>query len=288
MTHVHITEREPGPWRDCSFAAVLEAIVNTWGDKPGKPPATIAEKERLRAAAGLPDNHSGATLPMVAYATEKLYGFSLPDATDVPDLALLPVGTYLVVQGSMGSLPAYWRRWSPSFAGDHSAVYYLDDHGEWWWCDPDAPAVFAGRPWIGEPMNETLVRTYHDGLPGARVATAAPPAGDPMIQLANITSPKRVRIERDGDLLEAPNGKRIAGTSQGYTYPYVGLQDGHYIVSVRSSLPSKDDVIRPWAMYVPTDIAVVEDLPPIPPSSAQDAVNKAVEKVAAYALSLKR
>ncbi len=58
--HVHVTEREgDGTWEDCAFVTAVE-MMRTSGRSDI--PATHAEAERLRAASGLPEEHTGASI----------------------------------------------------------------------------------------------------------------------------------------------------------------------------------------------------------------------------------
>jgi len=109
----HVTEREPdGTWEDCVAAAGLELVRAGSNDRTI--PATRAEKEALRAAMGLPEEHHGATLEQLARGIDARYGSPLGyritrDWLELRDHLRWP-GTIAVVLGSMGALGAHWRR----------------------------------------------------------------------------------------------------------------------------------------------------------------------------------
>lgn len=159
---VHVTEREPGPWRDCTFAALLEVVRDGFPDGLDIPP-TIAEKEALRAAAGLPDDHAGATIGQAITAAERRYGLAggYVVATSWASIrtALTDPRSRCVVQGSMDSVPAALRRWDPTFSGAHA----ISSRGTTW-CDPLAPA----GTYAGEVVSLAVWEGFVRGLPGAQ------------------------------------------------------------------------------------------------------------------------
>lgn len=158
----HVTEREVGPWRDCTFASFLEVMRDGLPDGRDVP-ATVAEKEALRAAAGLPDDHMGATIAQGIAACERRYGLSggyvvTTDWLRVRE-ALGRADARLVVQGSMGSVTPWLRRWDVNFSGAHAvAARGLV------WCDPLAPA----GTYAGELVPIGTWESYFRGLPGAQ------------------------------------------------------------------------------------------------------------------------
>lgn len=158
----HVTEREPGPWRDCTFASFLEVMRDGLPD--GRDiPATMVEKEALRAAAGLPDDHTGATIAQGIAACRERYGLAGGYVTTTEwakvRAALNDREARLVVQGSMGSVTPWLRRWQPTFSGAHAvAARGLV------WCDPLAPK----GTYAGELVEIGTWESYFRGLPGAQ------------------------------------------------------------------------------------------------------------------------
>jgi hypothetical protein len=158
----HVTEREVGSrWEDCTFASMLETM--RLGLPHGRSiPATEAEKERFRAAAGFPDNHAGARIDQTLTAAHQLYGLSDDDYTLTSDwltLASLLEDPEVVcaVTGLMGALPATVHRWD-TFTGPHCVA----KHGVRVLCDPLAPKDGKYR---GEEVNLSGWRAYFDALP---------------------------------------------------------------------------------------------------------------------------
>jgi hypothetical protein len=163
----HVTEREPGPWRDCTFAALLEVLRLGFPD--GREiPATVAEKERLRAATGLPDDHAGATIDVAVDGAKRLYGLSggYRVVTGWADVraALLRPGGIAVVQGVMAVVPPELRRHDPGFTGAHAVAGRENGTLEPVWCDPLAPR----GTYAGEPVPPTTWCDYFGHLPGAQ------------------------------------------------------------------------------------------------------------------------
>lgn len=163
----HVTEREPGRWEDCTFASVLETL------RLGLPagwtiPATIGEVNRFRAAAGFPDNHTGATINDTLPAASRLYGltaryYELSRDWSTIRRALADGSTVAVVTGLMVAVPARLRRWSPAFTGAH-AVAARGHPVTPIWCDPLAPK----GDYIGEPVSWFTWQAFYRSLPGAQ------------------------------------------------------------------------------------------------------------------------
>ena len=158
----HVTQREPGPWRDCTFASMLEVCRDGFTDGRSIP-ATEAEKEALRAAAGLPDDHSGATIAHGILGAERRYGlgggYVVSSSWAVVRDALNRADARCIVQGSMGSATTWLRRWQPTFSGPHAvAARGLT------WCDPLAPQ----GAYVGEMVPMGAWESYFRGLPGAQ------------------------------------------------------------------------------------------------------------------------
>jgi hypothetical protein len=217
----HVTEREVGPWRDCTFAAGLEVFRDGFPDGVAIPP-TVEEKEALRAAAGLPDDHSGATIAQLIQAGQKRYGlaggyFVTRDWADVRTALLVP-GFRLVVQGSMAKVPASLRRWDPSFTGAH-AVAARGNATAPMWCDPLAPK----GTYAGEPVTISTWQSYFLGLPGAQAfitEVGALTRGGPM---AFVFEFSRWKVAAGVPFYDQPNGTAIGKISNATTVTSVGV-----------------------------------------------------------------
>lgn len=159
----HVTQREPGPWRDCTFASMLEVLRFGFVDGQSIPP-TQAEKEAYRATAGLPDDHAGATLAVAIEAARERYnlgdGFTVTSSWADVRAGLMADDSWLVVQGSMAAVPARLRRWDPAFSGPHSVAA----RGVQQWCDPLAPK----GTYVGEYVGLAAWEAFFKGLPGAQ------------------------------------------------------------------------------------------------------------------------
>lgn len=139
---------------------------------------------------------------------------------------------------------------------------------------------------ISESELKTATLTVADGWVLA-VLFQPTTIGDLMIQAVQLTSPKRLRMTKAGDLLDSPGGAKVASFSVGYTYPYIGLSSGFRAVLVGTAIPYSDHMARPTVLYTAADASNIEDVP-VTPSSAQDAANAAYDAVSAFALSKKR
>jgi hypothetical protein len=263
----HVTEREVGPWRDCTFASMLETL--RLGLPNGRQiPATIEEKERFRAAAGFPDNHTGATIEDTLPAARSLYGlrddqFRLTRDWATVQVSLATPGRVLVVTGSMAHVPAHLRRYSPSFMGAHAVAA----RGGFIWCDPLAP---KDGTYQGEVVSAEIWRDFFDGLgPGHQALIMDATGGQGMIAMGGVKvrSDKLAKVIRLTDLLDAPGGKRIAGAKAGYTYPYLGADSGYRVVIVNTAIPYPDKVIRPTGLYIRAADVDIIDAPEEPEDS---------------------
>ena len=112
-----------------------------------------------------------------------------------------------------------------------------------------------------------------------------------MIQSLTLTSPKRVRIVKTADLLDAPGGSKVTTAAIGTTMPYIGLPGGHsnfYAVLYATPAPYADKIPRPSILYMLPAFGLIEDTP-LPPvtGDTKAATNAALDKAAAAVLSLK-
>ncbi len=159
--HVHVTEREgDGTWEDCAFVTAVE-MMRTSGRSDI--PATHAEAERLRAASGLPEEHTGASIGRVQAGIAARYGLR-PAMTFGWSalLARLVPGTVAVVQGNMHALDDHWQRWDRPFSSRRQAIHQgyfarLTSESRGIWCDPLAP---ANGTYQGEWMPLSVLGIY--------------------------------------------------------------------------------------------------------------------------------
>lgn len=159
--HIHITEREgDGTWEDCTWCSGLEWYRLTY-DK--SKPATHAEAEALRAAAGKPPT-GGSNTEDLRRGIKARYGVSVvPEISGFSNLwnALLP-GMAAMVQGSMKAFPPTHRlsKWDPSFDGGHAVCVMRISATELLWCDPEAPTGAAVPVTITKAELQSFVTAF--------------------------------------------------------------------------------------------------------------------------------
>lgn len=266
----HVTEREPGPWRDCSFASMLEVCRDGFPD--GRDiPATEAEKEALRAAAGLPDDHTGATIAQAITGAERRYGlgggYVVTSSWAVVREALTRADTRCVVQGSMGSATTWLRRWQPSFTGAHA----IAARGQVW-CDPLAPK----GTYAGELVPIGTWESYFRGLPGAQalittVGGLTRMAGDYVIY-PQVDSRKRGNVKGGTPFFNdwALTDKR-GSFSKDATIQLLGYRNDAYAAEVNTGQGWNDGQVRPTNVFVRrTSVTGIVDVPDPTPYSQAD------------------
>lgn len=254
----HVTEREVGPWYDCTFAAGLEVFRDGFPDGVAIPP-TVEEKEALRAAAGMVDDHGGASIDDLIRGGRARYqlaaGYYVTgDWADVSTALRIP-GFRLVVQGSMAKVPATLRRWDPGFTGGH-AVAARGNTTAPMWCDPLAPK----GTYAGEPVTLTTWQSYFTGLPGARAfitEVGALTRGGPM---AFLFSFDRWKVKAGVPFYDQPNGAQIGKFGRDATVSSIGVPldrstDGSpgkdfSWRAVIVTTAAMDKVVAPKAVYV--------------------------------------
>jgi hypothetical protein len=248
---VFVTEREPGVWEDCTWAA-SSMLLDKWTSG-----MTIVDRERLRELSG--DLEGGSNLADVKRAFASL-GISLQtspqggDSVTWPELlGRLGHGGGAILLGDYGQLPRVYARWDPSFwqnegvLDDHAL--YLDRYdrrtGRILVMDPLAPAG-----WGGEWIPVSALKRYAWRTPGGALWTAVTPAalaapfegvdlGDPVASADSSAVRVSWPIER------APEGWAYAGasvTAQIAAATDVDLTDG-----VVSALPLNEFLPPPPA-----------------------------------------
>jgi hypothetical protein len=196
--HVHVSEVPDNPVVECTIAAGLELARAALNGKRNQPPATAAEREKLRVACGVPDNE-GASIADLSRGLRARYGLVVPPIGLPSNLATLPEGTFLAVQGNYHDLPAPYQRWDRHFAAQDPAGHCVTLYklgGILHWCDPLAP----WGPYTGDVAVPMFVDAYFRGLPGAhcaRVMLAAPPPAPPRY---------RVSVDQSTPLYDKPSG----------------------------------------------------------------------------------
>lgn len=267
----HVTEREAGPWRDCTFASMLETLRLGFVDGEEIPP-TIAEKEAYRAAANLPDDHPGANIPTAVDAAEERYrldgGYEITADWGLVRAALATPGRVLVVTGSMGSVPAWLRRWSPSFTGAHAVAARGGGVLGATWCDPLAP---KGN-YVGEYVAMTTWQAFFTGLPGAQAfitsvgkLTRYGMAGDYVIYEDDRSGQLAAGVEffNDWELTD-----RRGTVSNGGRVQLRGYRGEAYAVKVRTGQGYVDQKARPTNVFVAkTKLTDIQVTPPPPPDT---------------------
>jgi len=157
------TEREPdGTYEDCTWASGVMFANEREGYR--KHPQTQAEYEGLRADGDDPvmPGDPGSNLDDLSKGLTKRYGWTGSLLTTWTQVAAVPVGTALVVQGLYSALPTRLRRWS-KFTGGHAVCVVRIGTG-WWWLDPLAPKDYAG-----ESITTDELKAYFTALAGAKV-----------------------------------------------------------------------------------------------------------------------
>jgi len=260
----HVTEREPGKWEDCTFASMLETMRLALPGGEAIPP-TIEEVNRYRAAAGLPDAHTGATIEQTIPAAKARYGLTDADYSltrDWPTLAaaLEDPGKVCVVTGIV---PA-GERITP-FAGPHAVA----KHGVRVRCDPLGPkdGVYAGDTWALSTW-----RSFTATLPGWQALIMEARGDDGMIAAGGIalTSNKLLRAITAAPAMDAPGGKVILTMKAGQKVPYMGNASAHRVGLFTTGIPYPDKQPRPTYLYVANAAVAVEDAPVAPPVPGGD------------------
>lgn len=159
----HVSEREVGTWEDCVPASGVEFVRAGMNDR-AKVPATNAEREALRAAMGLPEEHHGATLAQLGDGIKARYGLiGWRIVRDWPTILshLSRAGTVAVITGDTSALPVHYKH---GYSGPHGVF----THGRGsttscWWCDP----LMATGTYRGETIPLTALRAFFLAYPGA-------------------------------------------------------------------------------------------------------------------------
>lgn len=158
--HIHVSERQPGAWIDCTWDSGVE-FVRLTHDK--SIPATHAEGDALRKASG--DLVGGSSIGDLRRGIKARYGYTAPAA--ISGFAALwramEPGTAAVVQGSMSAFGPSHRlsRFDPNFDGGHAiAAMRLDTTDRAWWCDPEAPAGAYRGEWVTKAELSRFVNAF--------------------------------------------------------------------------------------------------------------------------------
>ena len=148
-----VTEREPGVWEDCIWAAG-SMLLDKWTNG-----ATTVDRDSLRVLSG--DLDAGSTLVDLKHAVKRL-GIALKISPRGGDsvawselLDRLGQGGGAILLGDYGKLPRKYGRWDPSFWNNEGALddhaLYLDSYdrrtGRILVMDPLAPAGWGGE-WV--------------------------------------------------------------------------------------------------------------------------------------------
>jgi hypothetical protein len=265
-----VTEREPGPWEDCVWAAA-SMLLDKWTS--GR---TVVDREHLRALSG--DLDGGSSLVHVQRAFAKL-GIAMTASPIAGDsitwnelLDRLGQGGGAILLGDFGKLPRKYGRWDPSFwendglLDDHAL--YLDSYdrerGVVLVMDPLAPAGWAGE-WV--PV-KALKRFAWQGR-GGSVWTAMTPAalaapfegvtfGDPAIA-ADTTA-----FSVAWPIAQAPDGWTAAGTIvSAQITPALSVDRAHVVVTTPPAHAVSEE---PAALAAPA--APAEPAVPVAPATA--------------------
>lgn len=264
----HVTEREPGRWEDCTFSSMLETMRLALPDGAAIP-ATIEEVNRYRAASGLPDNHTGATIEDTIPAAKARYHLTDGQYTltrDWPTLAraLADPAKVCVVTGKMSGVPESER--VTAFTGNHAVA----NHGVLIRCDPLGPK--DGR-YQGNVWSLSLWRSFTNAIGYWQGFIMEARGDDGMIAAGGIkiTSDKLARsVVPVAPVLEAPGGKQVTTLKLGMRVPYIGNASAHRACLFQTGIPYPDKVPRPTILYVANANVAIEDVPPPPPGGVID------------------
>ena len=256
----HITEREVvGRWIDCTPASMLETLRLALPDGR-RLPTTMAEVDRLRAAAGA--GPEGVTIDQVIEGAEKLYGLTDDDYTLTDDWNI--VSSFLedptvvaVVQGRMGRFPFTVHRWD-TYTGPHAVA----KHDVRTLCDPLAPH----GSYVGEEVSLAGWRAYFTGLDGAQAFAMHVKGGGMPVNTSgyNVSSSKIARVKVKTPILDVPNGKPVATAAVGTVYVAIGIEAGHIACLVPyGNWPDK--IMRPTVLYFALDHVTLEDATVVKP-----------------------
>ncbi len=241
-----VTEREPGVWQDCTWAAA-SMLLDKWTNG-----LTTVGREQLRALSG--DRSGGSNLEDVERAFARL-GFSMQtsprggDSIKWPELLdRLGNGGGAILLGDYGKLPRFNGRWDRAFwsgeatSDDHAL--YLDRYdpgtGRILVMDPLAPAG-----WGGEWIRVSALKKYAWRAAGGALWTAMTPAaqaapfdgvalGDPIATANSSTLHVSWPIER------TPKGWTYAGSS--VTTEFTAVAEADPAHPVVAALPAREPV----------------------------------------------
>lgn len=175
-----VTEREPGPWEDCAWAAAA-MLMDKWTNG-----VTVVSRERLRTLSG--DLTGGSNLGDVRRSFAQV-GLELRWSPSGGDTITWPVlldrlrnGSGAILLGDYANLPRRYGRWDPTLWQNTDT---LDDHALYLdgydpktrrilVMDPVAPAGWDGE-WV--PVSALKAFAWHSGskLWSATTPTAADP-----------------------------------------------------------------------------------------------------------------
>jgi hypothetical protein len=136
-----VSEREKGTDEDCAPCSALMLVLAHW---PGRAPATLAEAERLRAAAGY-GPEGGTSVEGIARGMTKRYGPRMTPRIAKYFSALWSLlkpgyGAFVIIKPDRFPLSHPFRIWNANYHGLHCV--YVGRKG-WrrrvWMIDPEGP-----------------------------------------------------------------------------------------------------------------------------------------------------
>lgn len=266
----HVSERQTGKWTECTWASMLETM------RLGLPngcdiPATMAEVDRFRGAAGFADQNAGATIEQTLAVAKRLYGLAEGDFTLTRDWNVLASfledpSVVATVTGRMGSFPSTVQRWD-TYIGPHAVA----KHDVRVLCDPLAPH----GTYIGEEVNLSGWRAFFTGLVDSQAFVMRIAAGGGMpINTSgyNVTSGKVAVVHAVVPILDEA-GSTIGTTKIGSRLIAIGIQSGKIACLFSSGTPWPDHVARPTVLFVAASAVTLEDAPvPAPPETTASGV----------------
>jgi hypothetical protein len=156
------SEREPGPWDECTECAYLQALVYGGHTTYEHPIYSDAERDALSLLVDPLDNVTGATFRLVEAAIRQRYGLAtepLPPGMSLAT-ALRRPGHALILAGVHGRWPAghHLRRWQPTFVGAHAATAIPLEVDALLFLDPLAPDGHSG-----DVVDPVTIELWADG-----------------------------------------------------------------------------------------------------------------------------
>lgn len=238
-----VSEREAGAWEDCVWASGVMFANGVSGADVH--PATRREYEALRfAGTGVAEgNGDGSNLRELSVGLEARYGITaVRRGGGWPDLlARAPIGSYVVLQGSVAGLPR--RLQVTAYRGPHCVAWARTGSLKGAWLDPLNP---NGTPAVDATLDEA--RSFYETLPGAEWLVGTQRR---ITAMAIQVRPELVDVLAETPFYDAPGGTNVGR--------FVELTPGIHQVGVPMD-GSPDKLNLGWRAIVVTTRAIDDRL----------------------------